>query len=121
MGDSSHNLSATGARAHRQQAFNTLVRETATGVTVPKSRVRKKKIYTAPSDVLPSSSSADKHTASPRWIPGLAIALAVFGMAWLVVFYLTTGGYPVAALANWNIVIGFGAIVAALVVFTRWR
>lgn len=86
---------------------------------MPKSRVRKKKVYNAPESVVPRSDGHVK--ASPRWLPGLALAFAAFGMAWLVVYYMTQGAYPAAVLGNWNIAIGFGGIVVALGVFTQWR
>jgi len=51
----------------------------------------------------------------------LAVALVVAGIGWLVTFYLSDGVYPVLSWRYWNLAIGFGAMVAALGVFARWR
>jgi hypothetical protein len=60
-------------------------------------------------------------------VPILGVTLVVLGITWLVVFYLTSGFFdfealaPLAKLRYWNLGIGFGAIVASLIVFTKWR
>lgn len=89
---------------------------------MPKSRVRKKKVYTPPADIRPTAATTAKRAKpSPRWVPGLAIGLIVAGIAWLVTYYMTQGEYPVASLSAWNLAIGFGMLVASLGVFTQWR
>ena len=89
---------------------------------MPKSRVRKKKVYIAPATARAyGQQGGGKYRPSSGWVPGVAVALAVVGMVWLVIFYLTTGGLPIASIGNWNIGIGFSCIIAALVTFTRWR
>jgi len=90
--------------------------------TVPKSHVRKKKVYTPPADVRPSAvavTAAKK--PSPMWLPITAVALIIFGITWLVVFYLSAGEYPVLSWRYWNLAVGFGAMVAALGLLSRWR
>jgi succinate dehydrogenase hydrophobic anchor subunit len=87
---------------------------------VPKSQVRKKKVYTPPTDVRPSSTAASRKQ-SPAWLPITAVVLIVFGIAWLVVYYLSQTNYPVASWGYWNLAIGFGAMVASLAVLSRWR
>ncbi len=87
---------------------------------MPKSQVRKKKVYTAPTDIRPSSTNSAKKP-SPVWVPALAVALIVVGIAWLVVFYLSDNQYPVASWLYWNLAIGFGMMVASLLVLSRWR
>jgi hypothetical protein len=87
---------------------------------VPKSQVRKKKVYTPPTDVRPSS-TASSRKPSPVWLPATAVALIVFGITWLVVYYLSGTDYPVASWGYWNLAIGFGAMVASLAVLSRWR
>jgi hypothetical protein len=49
------------------------------------------------------------------------VALMVLGLAYIVVFYLSQGKYPVEALGPWNVVIGFGVIMAGFLMSTRWR
>ncbi|QSB14754.1 cell division protein CrgA [Natronosporangium hydrolyticum] len=87
---------------------------------MPKSTIRKKKVYTPPAEVRPAS-DATRRKPSPPWLPVSAVCMIVFGIAWLVVFYITTGDYPVAAWGYWNLVIGFGAMVSSLAVLSRWR
>ena len=63
---------------------------------MPKSQVRKKKVYTPPTDVRPAATAASRKP-SPVWLPVSAVALIVFGIAWLVVYYLSEQQYPVEA------------------------
>lgn len=87
---------------------------------MPKSQIRKKKVYTPPAEVRPVSEAARKKPSSP-WVPGSAVALIVAGILWLVVFYLSGGAYPVATWGYVNLAIGFGAMVSSLIVLSRWR
>ncbi|GAA1786083.1 hypothetical protein GCM10009682_05200 [Luedemannella flava] len=94
---------------------------------MPKSSVRKKKVYTAPPEMRPQSTAA-AHKPSPPWVAGTALGLVVFAIVWLVVYYLSSGWADFGDSFNflyelryWNLLIGFGAMVAALVMFTRWR
>lgn len=87
---------------------------------VPKSQVRKKKVYTPPAEVRPVAEAARKKPSSP-WVPASAVALIVAGIIWLVVFYLTGGGGPVQSWGYVNLAVGFGAMVSSLIVLTRWR
>jgi hypothetical protein len=87
---------------------------------VPKSQVRKKKVYTPPTDVRPTTAATSKRP-SPVWLPATAVSLIVFGIAWLVVYYLSETAYPVATWGYWNLAVGFGALVSALLVLSRWR
>lgn len=87
---------------------------------MPKSQVRKKKIYTPPTDIRPMASTASRKP-SPVWLPVTAVALIVFGILWIVVFYLSEAYYPVASWGYWNLAVGFGAMVASLILLSRWR
>jgi hypothetical protein len=94
-------------QAHRERA-------------VPKSQIRKKKVYTPPAEARPASEAASRKP-SPPWLPALGVGMIVFGILWLVVFYLSAGQYPVAAWGYVNLVVGFAAMVGSLAVFSRWR
>ena len=87
---------------------------------MPKSNVRKKKVYTPPAELRPTQATTTKKP-SPVWVPALAVSLIVVGIAWLVTFYLSQGQYPVYSWRYWNLAIGFGAMVAALGVLSKWR
>ncbi|WP_082554494.1 cell division protein CrgA [Aeromicrobium sp. Root495] len=60
-----------------------------------------------------------------RWAAPAMIASAVFGLLWIVVFYVTSGtdvNIPVYTdLGNWNVVIGMGFIIAAFGFATKWE
>ena len=85
---------------------------------MPESKKRKKVVYTPP----PSPTSTRKRKPSPVWLAPLMLALFGIGILWLVVFYLTQGDMPVVgSLNNWNLVVGFGFIVAGFGLSTQWR
>lgn len=90
---------------------------------MPKSRVRKKAVYTPPSDVLPSASTTAKRKGpSPTWYPIAMIALMLLGLAVIVVYYLAGERVPVLQdLGVWTFALGFGLMVAGLGMAVRWR
>jgi hypothetical protein len=82
---------------------------------VPKSRVRKKTVYTPP----PRSVRAK---VSPRWLAPAMVACLVIGLAWITLYYVTNANMPViSTLGYWNMVIGFALIIGGVVLSTRWR
>jgi hypothetical protein len=87
---------------------------------MPKSTVRKKKVYTPPPDMRPAVSAATKQP-SPPWVGFTAVALIVVGLAWLVVFYVSDQRYPVQSWGFWNLGIGFAGLVGSLLVLSRWK
>lgn len=87
---------------------------------MPKSQVRKKKVYTPPTDVRPVTTAASRKP-SPVLLPATGVGLLVAGIAWLVVYYLSETELPVASWGYWNLAVGFGAMVLSLLVFSRWR
>ena len=96
---------------------------------MPKSSVRKKKVYTAPTELRPqAAAAAAAKKPSPTWVPVTAVSLIVFAIVWLVVYYLTGQFWDLgesftflAELRYWNLGIGFGAMIAALVLLSKWR
>lgn len=90
---------------------------------MPKSKVRKRAVYTPPADVLPSPARvARKKGPSPTWFVVLMLALLVVGLAWIVVYYLAGEKVPVMQDINsWNFAIGFGLMVTGLFMAVRWR
>ena len=87
---------------------------------MPKSSVRKKKVYTPPADLRPASIAASKQP-SPMWVGLTAVLLIFFGIGWLVTFYLSDQAFPVASWGYWNLAVGFAALVGSLIVLSRWR
>jgi hypothetical protein len=87
---------------------------------VPKSRVRKKKPNYTPESAI-AERKAVKIGPKP-WIAPLMIGLFLFGLLWIVVFYITRGDLALMReLGNWNLAVGFVFIAGGFVVATRWR
>jgi hypothetical protein len=82
--------------------------------TVPKSRVRTKAVYTPP----PRTSKAK---VSPPWLVPTMLGSLIVGLVWIVIFYVSQEDLPVKAFGPGNLVIGFGFLVAGVVLSTRWR
>ena len=94
---------------------------------MPKSTVRKKKVYTPPAELRPQVAAATRRQ-SPTWVPATAVGLIIFAIVWLVTYYLTNQWWDLpesfwflARIEWWNLIIGFGAMVGALGVLSRWR
>jgi hypothetical protein len=82
---------------------------------VPKSPLRRKAAYTPQ----PTKSTAD--LPSPRWLAPTMIGLMLFGLAWIVTYYTSSGNLPIEAINDWNLLVGFGFIGAGFLLSTRWR
>jgi hypothetical protein len=61
-------------------------------------------------------------------VPATAVGLIIFAIAWLVTYYLTGQWFDLGAnfdflarLSYWNLAIGFGAMIAALAILSKWR
>ena len=90
---------------------------------MPKSKVRKK-----PDAALrPSAAAPERVLApSPPWYPIVMGVVLIIGLAYMVVYYLTSSGtsphVPImATLGAWNFAIGFGVMLLGLVMAVRWR
>jgi hypothetical protein len=82
---------------------------------VPKSRVRRKAVYTPP----PRSA---KSKVSPRWLVPTMLFCLLFGLAWIATYYISGGTLPgQSALGDWNLVLGFGFIIVGVGLSTKWR
>lgn len=85
---------------------------------MPKSRIRKKDDFT-PQPA--KQTTTIKLNSGRSWVAPLMLAMFLIGLAWIVIFYVTTGDMPIEAIGNWNIVVGFGFIAAGFVVSTQWK
>ncbi len=81
---------------------------------MPKSRVRKKAVYTPPQ-------RSTKAQVSPPWLVPTMLACLVVGLAWIAVFYISDQTLPIKAIDQWNLVVGFALIVGGVMLATRWR
>ena len=82
---------------------------------MPESRIRRKSAYTPP----PTRSAAS--AGSPPWLVPAMVTLFLIGLAWIVVYYVTQTEWPIGALGNWNMLVGFVFIIAGFVLATRWK
>jgi NAD/NADP transhydrogenase beta subunit len=84
---------------------------------VPKSRVRKKPVYTPPAAV-----QSKRRAVSPVWLAPTMVVCLVLGLAWIALYYITQADMPVLkSLNGWNLVCGFALIVAGVILATRWH
>jgi Cell division protein CrgA len=91
---------------------------------VPKSKVRKK--TAAPSRTQPLGTASKALAPSPSWYPVVMAVVLLIGLAYLVVFYLTSQGTQphiplMGDIGGWNFAVGFGIMLSGLVMAVRWR
>lgn len=84
---------------------------------MPESHVRKKDDYIPP----PKPVTRAAKVRSTAWVAPTMVTLLLLGLAWVVVYYLTSADFPIAALGNWNLLVGLGLIAAGCIVATRWK
>ncbi|MCM3658188.1 cell division protein CrgA [Agromyces mediolanus] len=65
----------------------------------------------------PSSEEAP----NPVWFKPVMFGFMLLGLAWIIVFYVSGGAWPIADLGPWNILIGFGIAFIGFLMTTRWR
>jgi hypothetical protein len=82
---------------------------------MPKSRIRKKEEKAASTPKVASLGPSD------AWVAPVMVGLFLVGLVWIVVYYVSSGGYPIPAISNWNLLVGFGFITAGFVTSTQWR
>ena len=82
---------------------------------MPKSRKRKKASY------VPPVSTTDKPKKSPQWYVITMLSLMGLGVAWVVVTYITETRWPIAALGQWNLAVGFALLIVGFGMTTRWQ
>ncbi|HVE96190.1 MAG TPA: cell division protein CrgA [Pseudonocardiaceae bacterium] len=88
---------------------------------MPKSKVRKKSVYTQPAD---QRTPVKAHVAGPSHPVYVAVMLGLMllGLLWLVVNYLAIDKIPLlSSLGNWNFLIGFVLMIVGLLMTMRWR
>jgi hypothetical protein len=81
---------------------------------VPKSRVRNKALYTPPQ-------RSTKAKVSPTWLAPTMLGCLLLGLAWIAIFYVSGQSLPIEAIHQWNLVAGFGLIVAGVMLATKWH
>lgn len=56
------------------------------------------------------------------WFKIVMFGLMVIGLLWIIVFYISFDKHwPIPSIGNWNILVGFGILMAGFLMTTRWR
>lgn len=58
---------------------------------------------------------------SPSWWAPAFVTILIVGLIYLVVFYLTSGRFPIPSIGNWNIAVGVGIMLVGFGMTLRWR
>ena len=86
---------------------------------MPESRKRKTKV--AASSPRPTPVAAKPEGVNPAWFLPVMLTLMVLGLLWVIVYYLTSARFPIPDIGNWNLLIGFGFIIAGFGMTTQWK
>jgi hypothetical protein len=88
---------------------------------MPKSKVRKKAVYTPPADRRTPVKVRAAGPSHPVYI-SVMLVMMLLGLAWLVVNYIAGDKVPVMKdLGSWNFGIGFALMISGLLMTMRWR
>jgi cell division protein CrgA len=88
---------------------------------MPKSKVRKKTVYTAPTDRRTPVKVKSAGPSHPIYVV-VMLSVMILGLAWLVVNYIAGTRIPIMNdLGNWNFAIGFALMIGGLLMTMRWR
>jgi hypothetical protein len=56
------------------------------------------------------------------WFKIVMFGLMIIGLLWIIVFYISFDKHwPIPSIGNWNILVGFGILMAGFLMTTRWR
>lgn len=88
---------------------------------MPKSKVRKKAVYTPPADRRTPVKARAAGPSHPAYV-GVMLGLMLLGLVWMVVYYLAQDKIPVlSTLGSWNFAVGFALMIGGLLMTMRWR
>ncbi|MGH3669668.1 MAG: cell division protein CrgA [Pseudonocardiaceae bacterium] len=88
---------------------------------MPKSKVRKKSVYTPPAEQLGPTRVRVAGPSHPAYV-AVMLGSMLLGLLWLVVNYLAIDKIPLlTGLGNWNFLIGFALMIVGLLMTMRWR
>ena len=58
---------------------------------------------------------------NPEWWVPVFVTLLLLGLAWIVVFYVTQGAWPIQKFGYLNLIAGFGLMLGGFGMAMRWR
>lgn len=89
---------------------------------MPKSKIRKKSVYTPPADRRTTPTRATARGPSHPFYVAVMLGMMLLGLSWLVVNYLAGDKIPLLSeLGNSNFLIGFALMIIGLLMTMRWR
>ena len=68
-----------------------------------------------------SGSKTIAEDANPVWFKPIMFGFLIIGFLWIIVYYLSQGRLPVASLADWNILVGFGIALVGFLMMSNWK
>jgi hypothetical protein len=78
-----------------------------------------------PSSPAPKATSGDaerrENLPNPVWFKPIMFGFMLLGLAWIIVYYLSQGSWPIPGINEANIAIGFGFLIIGFFMTTRWR
>jgi Cell division protein CrgA len=90
-------------------------------MTMPKSKVRKKSVFTAPTNQLGAVKVRVAGPSHPFYV-AVMLGSMLLGLLWLVVNYIAIDKIPLLShLGNWNFLIGFALMIIGLLMTMGWR
>ncbi|AUS78781.1 cell division protein CrgA [Actinoalloteichus sp. AHMU CJ021] len=88
---------------------------------MPKSKVRKKDVYTPPPDKRTPVKAKAIGPSHPLYV-AVMLGVMVLGLLWLIVNYIAGDRIPLMAeLGSWNFLVGFALMITGLLMTMRWR
>ncbi len=78
------------------------------------SKKRDKNVYKAPRDI------GKPPSENPKWLLPTIGVLLVVGPLWIIVYYVTQANYPLP-IGNYNLLVGFAFMIAAMLLLTKWK
>jgi len=58
---------------------------------------------------------------NPVWFKPVMFGFMLLGLAWIIVFYVSGGSWPIHEIGSFNILVGFGIMFVGFLMTTRWR
>ena len=71
--------------------------------------------------VVPPERRGGDDAPNPVWFKPIMFGFMLIGLAWIIVYYLSQGSWPIPGINEGNIAIGFGFLIIGFFMTTRWR
>lgn len=68
----------------------------------------------------------DPADENPTWYKVLMFGSMLLGLAWILIFYISSARFPLGSatginIGNWNILVGFAVAMVGFIMTTRWK